>query len=61
MSSCYDTWANTPTGISPETWSWIDKAQDITLYPKEMEEKVLQNGFIVQDSAYDLRPGITPI
>ncbi|KAI8882041.1 glycoside hydrolase family 47 protein [Backusella circina FSU 941] len=56
MSSCYDTWANTPTGISPETWSWVDKSQNLTLYPEEMQKRVLEDGFIVQDSAYDLRP-----
>ncbi|KAI8083909.1 glycoside hydrolase [Thamnidium elegans] len=55
MNSCYDVW-DTPTGLAPETWSWIDKEQDITTYPELMQKVMLKSGFVTQDSGYDLRP-----
>lgn len=57
MNSCYDTWINTPTGLAPETWSWISKDQDIAVYPEVMQKMMLKSGFITQDTGYDLRPG----
>lgn len=56
MNSCYDVW-DTPTGLAPETWSWIDKEQDITAFPELMQKVMLKSGFVTQDSGYDLRPG----
>lgn len=56
MDSCYDVW-NTPTGLAPETWSWIDKDQDITVYSNLMQKMMSTTGFVSQDSGYDLRPG----
>ncbi|KAI9361502.1 glycoside hydrolase [Pilaira anomala] len=55
MDSCYDVW-NTSTGLAPETWSWIDKGQDITIYSSLMQKMMLTTGFLSQDSGYDLRP-----
>lgn len=57
MNSCYDAWTNTPTGLAPETWSWIEKSQDLAAYPEHMQNMVLRDGFIAQDTGYDLRPG----
>ncbi|KAI9277179.1 glycoside hydrolase [Phascolomyces articulosus] len=56
MKSCYDTWAVTPTGLAPETWSWIDKAQNISSFPEIMQSAMKTTGFIPQDVQYDLRP-----
>ncbi|KAG2213585.1 hypothetical protein INT46_002737, partial [Mucor plumbeus] len=56
MNSCYDAWTNTPTGLAPETWSWIEKSQDLAAYPEHMQNMVLRDGFIAQDTGYDLRP-----
>ncbi|KAI8987195.1 glycoside hydrolase [Pilobolus umbonatus] len=56
MDSCYDAWVNTPTGLAPETWSWIDKGQNMSSYPAIMQTLMVQNGFMVQDAGYDLRP-----
>lgn len=57
MQSCYDVWVNTPTGLAPETWSWIDKTQNMEVYPEVMQKMMAQNGFVVQEKSYDLRPG----
>lgn len=56
MKSCYEVW-DTPTGLAPETWSWIDKEQDINVFPELMQKMMLKSGFVSQDSGYDLRPG----
>lgn len=56
MESCYDTWANSPTGLAPETWSWIDKSQDLAVFPESMRRSMLTTGFLAQDPGYDLRP-----
>ncbi|KAI9498280.1 glycoside hydrolase [Zychaea mexicana] len=56
MKSCYDTWAVTPTGIAPETWSWIDKSQNISSYPDVMQLAMQTTGYVPQDVSYDLRP-----
>jgi mannosyl-oligosaccharide alpha-1,2-mannosidase len=56
MQSCYDIW-NTPTGLAPETWSWIDKDQDMAVYPEVMQKMMTTSGFVVQETSYDLRPG----
>ncbi|CAO3649055.1 unnamed protein product [Mucor hiemalis] len=55
MNSCYDVW-NTPTGLAPETWSWIDKVQDFNGFPDVMQKMMVRNGFMSQDTGYDLRP-----
>lgn len=55
MSSCYDVW-NTPTGLAPETWSWIDKVQDFDGFPDTMKKMMIRSGFMSQDTGYDLRP-----
>lgn len=56
MNSCYDVW-NTPTGLAPETWSWIDKDQSMESYPEHMQKMMVRDGFVSQDTGYDLRPG----
>lgn len=56
MNSCYEVW-DTPTGLAPETWSWIDKAQDMSVYSEKMQKTMLKSGFLFQDTGYDLRPG----
>ncbi|KAG1048075.1 hypothetical protein G6F43_009515 [Rhizopus delemar] len=56
MESCYDTWAHSPTGLAPETWSWIDKSQNLAVFPENMRKSMLTTGFIAQDTGYDLRP-----
>ncbi|CAO3700030.1 unnamed protein product [Rhizopus stolonifer] len=56
MESCYGTWSDSPTGLAPETWSWIDKLQNITEYPDELKQTMLTKGFLAQDPGYDLRP-----
>lgn len=57
MDSCYETWIKTPTGLAPETWSWIDKQQNIKVYPETMQNYMVKNGFMALDTGYDLRPG----
>jgi mannosyl-oligosaccharide alpha-1,2-mannosidase len=59
MESCYDTWARSPTGLAPETWSWIDKSQNLAVFPENMRKSMLTTGFVAQDTGYDLRPGNT--
>ncbi|KAI9018126.1 glycoside hydrolase [Phycomyces nitens] len=56
MDSCYNTWIRTPTGLSPETWSWIQKDQDTTKFPGLMQQMMSDNGFVTNDKSYDLRP-----
>ncbi|RCH99532.1 hypothetical protein CU097_015612 [Rhizopus azygosporus] len=56
MNSCYQTWTNTPTGLAPETWSWIDKTQNMAVFPDFMRKSMITTGFIAQDTGYDLRP-----
>ncbi|KAI8144823.1 glycoside hydrolase [Fennellomyces sp. T-0311] len=56
MRACYDTWALSPTGLAPETWSWIDKSQNITSYPSIMQIAMQTTGYLAQDLSYDLRP-----
>ncbi|KAG1049689.1 hypothetical protein G6F46_007246 [Rhizopus delemar] len=56
MESCYGTWTDSPTGLAPETWSWIDKTQNTTVFPAEMRQAVLTTGFLAQNTGYDLRP-----
>lgn len=56
MNSCYDVW-NTATGLAPETWSWIDKDQSMDSYPETMQKMMINDGFVSQDTGYDLRPG----
>ncbi|KAG2198086.1 hypothetical protein INT47_011921 [Mucor saturninus] len=55
MNSCYDVW-DTPTGLAPETWSWIDKSQNISFYSEKMQLTMSEAGFLSQDTGYDLRP-----
>ena len=57
MKSCYDTWAVTPTGLAPETWSWIDKSQNMSSFPDVMQDAMRTTGYIPRDLHYDLRPG----
>lgn len=56
MNSCYDVW-ETPTGLAPETWSWIDKSQNISFFSEKMQLTMSEAGFLSQDTGYDLRPG----
>ncbi|KAI7853781.1 glycoside hydrolase [Circinella umbellata] len=56
MKSCYDTWAVTPTGLAPETWSWIDKSQNMSSFPDVMQDAMRTTGYIPRDLHYDLRP-----
>ena len=56
MDSCNDVWG-TPTGLAPETWSWVDKDQDMTQYPVRMQTLMKRDGFVSQNTGYDLRPG----
>ncbi|KAI9280107.1 glycoside hydrolase [Sporodiniella umbellata] len=56
MESCYDTWTHSPTGLAPETWSWIDKTQNLAIFPEDMKQTMASRGFLVQDTGYDLRP-----
>ena len=57
MKACYDTWALSPTGLAPETWSWIDKSQNVTNYPQVMQIAMQTTGYLARDVSYDLRPG----
>lgn len=57
MKGCYAAWELTPTGIAPETWSWIDKDQDMSGYPMNMQLAMRNTGYMAQDLSYDLRPG----
>ncbi|KAL0078434.1 glycoside hydrolase [Phycomyces blakesleeanus] len=56
MDSCYNTWIRTPTGLSPESWSWIQKDQDNTQFPGSMQQMMKDDGFVANDKSYDLRP-----
>lgn len=57
MDGCYKAWNVTATGIAPETWSWIDRTQNISNYPTGMQMAMQTTGYIPQDLSYDLRPG----
>ncbi|KAF7726413.1 maturation of Asn-linked oligosaccharides protein [Apophysomyces ossiformis] len=56
LNSCYVAWNHTPTGLAPESWSWIDKQQNIKSFPIEWQTMVALSGFIPLDTKYDLRP-----
>lgn len=56
MDGCYNAWALTPTQLAPETWSWVDKSQDVTKLPKVMQAAMQSVGYAAQDVSYDLRP-----
>jgi mannosyl-oligosaccharide alpha-1,2-mannosidase len=57
MDSCFKTWHNSPTGLSPEGWSWIEQDNSITAYTLEQKEAYKNLGFIPTQSSYQLRPG----
>lgn len=57
MQSCYDTWTNTPTGLAPETWRWIEKQEELNEFTKKRQSTIRKNGFLARDTKYDLRPG----
>ncbi|KAI8352831.1 glycoside hydrolase [Choanephora cucurbitarum] len=56
MDACYDVWANSPTGLAPESWSWIENDQDLNAFPQVMQKMMATSGYVTQDSQYDLRP-----
>jgi mannosyl-oligosaccharide alpha-1,2-mannosidase len=61
MDSCYKTWANSPTGIAPERWGWIDDSPIGNLSSKLYSVAQIRDferiGFIPTDNRYLLRPG----
>ncbi|KAI7871875.1 glycoside hydrolase [Spinellus fusiger] len=56
MDSCYDVWVKTPTGLAPETWSWIEKGQNATTFPANIQQSMKDIGFVANQKSYDLRP-----
>lgn len=62
MDSCFKTWHNSPTGLSPESWSWMDQAAiddniDVT-YTADQKKLYREMAFIPTGNSYLLRPGI---
>lgn len=61
LDSCYQTWKNSPTGLSPESWNWIDESPagntSSTQYSATQVSTFKQLGFIPNDLRYMLRPG----
>ncbi|RUS23786.1 glycoside hydrolase [Jimgerdemannia flammicorona] len=60
VNSCFRAWIATPTGITPESWHWVDPAKAETTLPKlteEQRQQVKEWGFYVGSPSYGLRPG----
>jgi mannosyl-oligosaccharide alpha-1,2-mannosidase len=61
LDSCYKTWANSPTGLSPEAWGWIDESTASNFSSKQYSKAQVSTfqriGFIPTDNHYLLRPG----
>ncbi|EPB91307.1 hypothetical protein HMPREF1544_01824 [Mucor circinelloides 1006PhL] len=60
MDSCFKTWHNSPTGLSPESWSWMDQAAiddniDVT-YTADQKKLYREMAFIPTGNSYLLRP-----
>lgn len=62
MDSCFKTWHNSPTGLSPEGWGWIDQESNdnniTAAYTLEQKKIYKDLAFIPTQSSYQLRPGI---
>lgn len=62
MDSCYKTWSRSPTGLSPEKWSWLDQQteenSDANGFNELQKFTFKQIGFVPTDRSYQLRPGI---
>ncbi|GAN05194.1 seven-hairpin glycosidase [Mucor ambiguus] len=61
MDSCFKTWHNSPTGLSPESWSWMDQSSmldDSVNAPYTADQKYLYQdlAFIPTGNSYLLRP-----
>lgn len=62
MDSCFKTWHNSPTGLSPEGWGWVDQASmaDDSInatYTANQKQLYKDLAFIPTSSSYLLRPG----
>lgn len=61
LDSCYKTWKNSPTGLSPEGWGWIDDSPAGNMsskrYTQVQRDVFNQLGFIPTSYRYLLRPG----
>lgn len=61
MDSCYKTWKNSPTGLAPENWGWIDESPignlSSKLYSSIQAGTFERIGYIPTDNRYLLRPG----
>ncbi|KAI9255854.1 glycoside hydrolase [Helicostylum pulchrum] len=60
LDSCYKTWKNSPTGLSPEGWGWIDDSPAGNMsskrYTQVQRDVFNQLGFIPTSYRYLLRP-----
>ncbi|KAI8336789.1 glycoside hydrolase [Chlamydoabsidia padenii] len=56
MDGCYHAWETIPSGLAPESWSWVDQKQDVTKFPENMQLAMKTHDLIPQDLYYDLRP-----
>lgn len=63
MDSCFKTWHNSPTGLSPESWGWIDQASLMddsinATYTADQKRLYKDLAFIPTGKSYLLRPGM---
>ncbi|KAI8099109.1 glycoside hydrolase [Halteromyces radiatus] len=56
MEGCYHAWETIPSGLAPESWSWVDESQDLSHFPQNMQLSMKAHGLVPQDLTYDLRP-----
>ncbi|ORZ13469.1 glycoside hydrolase [Absidia repens] len=56
MDGCYHAWETIPSGLAPESWSWVDEKQNIKMFPEQMQASMATYGLVPQSLFYDLRP-----
>ncbi|CAO3597926.1 unnamed protein product [Absidia cylindrospora] len=56
MDGCYHAWETIPSGLSPESWSWVDEKQDLSKFPANLQLAMETHELVPQELYYDLRP-----
>ncbi|KAI8069724.1 glycoside hydrolase [Gongronella butleri] len=56
MDGCVAAWRDMPSGLAPESWSWIDAQQNPSQFPEHMQVSMTEFGVVPDDTSYDLRP-----
>ncbi|KAI8639087.1 glycoside hydrolase [Parasitella parasitica] len=60
MDSCFKTWHNSPTGLSPENWGWINQEaidnNTTAVYTVQQKNTFRDLAFIPTQKSYQLRP-----